>query len=48
MQLVDYSSSEDDEPEELAAELLKPAVALPELPSGFHDLYSGILTENIP
>ena len=29
-------------PEEPVVELLKPVVALPELPSGFHDLYSGI------
>jgi len=42
MRLVDYSSSEDDEAEKPVAELLKPAVPLPELPSGFHDLYSGI------
>ena len=48
MRLVDYSSSEDDEPEEPVAESLKPAVALPELPSGVHDLYNGILLQNIP
>jgi hypothetical protein len=47
MRLVDYSSSEDDEPEEHVAELLKPTFALPELPSAFHDLYSGILIQNI-
>ena len=42
MGLVDYSSSEDDEPENPAVVLHPATVALPELPTGFHDLYSGI------
>lgn len=41
MRLVDYSSSEDDEPEEQGAISNHKAGSLPELPPGFHDLYSG-------
>jgi hypothetical protein len=46
MRLVDYSSSEDEGLEEQTSETLSRFAKLPELPSSFHDLYSGMSIRN--
>ena len=42
MRLVDYSSDEDDEEDEIPDTVPIPASQLPVLPADFHDLYSGM------
>ena len=42
MKLVDYSSDDDDQEEEIEVAAPVAAPRLPGLPSDFHDLYSGM------
>jgi hypothetical protein len=44
MRLVDYSSDEEDQEEEIEVAAPIAAPRLPVLPSDFHDLYSGMST----